>query len=185
VSKPVENHQASLSPERGGDFVRLFAEHHSRILAYIYSLIPNFQDAEDICQKTSLVLWNKFHQVEPDGDFLVWACRVAYLEVRNFRRTAARDRLYFSEELMAVLADDRASELPQAGRRLLALQECMKQLSLGEQELLQHAYSQEQSIQTLAERLGRAVQTVYNRLFRIRRLLFNCVEKRPVTEEAS
>ena len=135
MSKPVENHQASLSPEKGSDFVRLFAEHHSRILAYIYSLIPNFQDAEDICQKTSLVLWSKFHQVEPDGGFLSGPAASPTWRSRSFRRTAARDRLYFSEELMAVLADHRASGLPRAGRRLLALQECTKQLSLGKQEL--------------------------------------------------
>ena len=121
----------------------------------------------------------------PDGDFLVWACRVAYLEVRNYRRTAARDRLQFSDELLAVLAEERPSQLPHVSRRLLALQECMRQLSRGQQELLQHAYSQEQSVQTLAARLGRAVQTIYNRLVRLRRLLFDCVEKRLVTGEAS
>jgi len=184
MSESMET-QPPPPPEEGDRFVRLFAEHHARILAYIYGLIPNVQDAEDICQKTSLVLWRKFHQVEPGGDFLVWACRVAYLEVRNFRRTAARDRLHFSEELIALLAEERPSQLPQAGQRLLALQECVKQLTTGQQELLQHAYSSEQSIQRLAERLGRAAQTVYNRLFRIRRLLFDCVEKRLIAEEAS
>ena len=169
-------------PEDGERFVRLFAENQRRILAYVYSLVPHVQNAEDICQKTSLVLWRKFHQLEPDGDFLAWACRVAYLEVRNFRRTAARDRLRFSDELLAYLAEDRMADLPAAGPRLVALRECVRKLGPPQRELLEHAYSSRGSIAQLAERLGQAAQTVYNRLFRIRRLLFDCVQRRLATE---
>jgi RNA polymerase sigma-70 factor, ECF subfamily len=184
MNEPIDP-QPAPAGEPGSDFVWLFAEHHARILAYIYSLIPNFHDAEDICQKTSLVLWRKFHQVRPDGDFLVWACRVAYLEVCNFRRTAARDRLQFSDELIALLAEERPAQLSQAGRRIKALQHCVQQLTRGQQELLHIAYGEQQSIQIVAQRLGRAVQTVYNRLFRLRRLLLVCVEKQLIAEEPS
>ena len=167
-----------LSPEEAERFLRLFASNQKRILGYIYSLVPHAQNAEDICQKTSLVLWRKFSQFRTDGDFLAWACRVAYLEVRNFRRTAARDRLFFSNELLAYLAEDRMDDLPETNRRLDALRQCVAQLGQGQQTLLQQAYSSEHSIRQLAARLGQAVQTVYNRLFRIRRLLFDCVERR-------
>jgi RNA polymerase sigma-70 factor (ECF subfamily) len=138
-----------------------------------------------LCQKTSLILWRKFYQLEPDGDFLAWACRVAYLEVRNFRRTAARDRLYFSDELLAYLAEDRMADLPNTSHRLTALRGCVKQLDPQQQELLEKAYSSEYSIAQLAERLGQATQTVYNRLFRLRRLLFDCVERRLSAEGQS
>jgi RNA polymerase sigma-70 factor (ECF subfamily) len=175
----------TLSPEDVERFLKLFAENQKRILAYIYSLVPHAQNAEDICQKTSLVLWRKFYQLKPDGDFMAWACRVAYLEVCNFRRTASRDRLYFSDELLAYLAEDRLDDLGETNRRLVALRECVKQLRPPQQELLEKAYSHEYSMRQLAERLGQAVQTVYNRLFRLRRLLFDCVEKRLSTEGQS
>jgi RNA polymerase sigma-70 factor (ECF subfamily) len=175
----------AISPEEGERFLKLFAENQRRILGYIYSLVPHAQNAEDICQKTSLVLWRKFYQLEPDGDFMAWACRVAYLEVRNFRRTAARDRLRFSDDLLAYLAEERLEDLSQSSRRLAALRECVRQLQSPQQELIELAYSNEHSIRQLAERLGQAVQTIYNRLFRIRRLLFDCVENRLVAEEQS
>jgi RNA polymerase sigma-70 factor (ECF subfamily) len=177
-----DNEPRTLSPEEGERFLKLFAENQKRILAYIYSLVPHAQNAEDICQKTSLVLWRKFHQLEPDGDFMAWACRVAYLEVCNFRRTASRDRLYFSDELLAFLAEDRMTDLAQTSRRLTALRECVKQLGSPQQELLEQAYSSEESIRLLAERLGQAVQTIYNRLFRIRRILLDCVQRRLAKE---
>ena len=131
------------------------------------------------------MLWRKFYQLEPDGDFMVWACRVAYLEVCNFRRTASRARLFFSDELLACLAEDRSSDLGETSSRMIALRECVKQLRPPQQELLEKAYSHEHSIRQLAERLGQAVQTVYNRLFRLRRLLFDCVEKRLSAEGQS
>ena len=167
-----------LSPEEGERFLQLFAHHQKLVLAYIYSLVPHAHDAEDLFQKTSLVLWRKFDRFEPEGDFLAWACRVAYLEVCNFRRTASRDRLRFSDELIAYLAEDRTDDLVHTDRRLAALRECVRQLRSPQQELLRHAYAGERSIRQLAERLGLAAQTVYNRLFRIRRTLFDCVARR-------
>ena len=174
---PTRDHQ-QLGPEAGERFVRLFAQNQKRLLGYIYSLVPHAQNAEDICQRTSLVLWRKLHQLQPDGDFLTWACRVAYLEVCNFRRTQARDRLRFSDELLEYLAEDRLGDLDEMNQRLDALHECVKQLKPTQRELIHQAYSSEDSIRQLAERLGKAVQTIYNRLFRIRRLLFDCVERR-------
>jgi len=181
VTQP-DNEPRVLSLEEGERFLRLFGEHQKRILAYIYSLVPHAQNAEDICQKTSLVLWRKFHQLERDGDFMAWACRVAYLEVLNFRRTASRDRLCFSDELLAYLAEERLADLVETNGRLVALRECVKQLGRPQQELLEQAYSTEESIRLLAERLGQAVQTIYNRLSRIRRILFDCVERRLAKE---
>ena len=182
---PTNDEPKPLSPEDGERFLKLFAENQKRILGYIYSLVPHAQNAEDICQKTSLVLWRKFYQLEPDGDFMAWACRVAYLEVCNFRRTASRDRLFFSDELLAYLAEDRLADLAVSNHRLIALRECVKQLGPPQRELLEQAYSHEHSIRQLAERLGHAVQTVYNRLFCLRRLLFACVEKRLAVEGQS
>ena len=48
------------------------------------ALLPNEQDAQDVFQRTSLVLWQKFDQFDSDRDFLPWACGVAHYEVRNF-----------------------------------------------------------------------------------------------------
>ena len=175
----------ALSPEEGERFLKLFGENHKRLLGYVYSLVPHSQNAEDICQKTSLVLWRKFHQLEPNGDFMAWACRVAYLEVCNFRRTASRDRLCFSDELLAYLAEDRLDDLRNVNRRIDALRDCVQLLGRPQQELLHHAYSSGQSVRQLADRLGKAVQTIYNRLFRIRRLLFDCVERRLAEESTA
>ena len=159
-------------------FLKEFALHHDRLFAYLFSLLPHRPDAEDVFQRTSLILWQKFDQWDPSSDFLSWACGVAFYEVRNFIRVASRDRLRFGEALLETLSKDRVATLKQRDDRVAALQECLKKLDQGERELLQRAYVDEESIRELARRDGRAAQTLYNRLNLIRKQLLQCTDLR-------
>ena len=163
-------------------FVQEFARHHERLFAYVYSLLPNRSDAEDVFQRASVTLWQKFDQYEPNTNFLSWACTVAFYETRNFLRVSGRDRLRFSDDLLALMAEERARSLEHRDPRLDALTECMKRLEGTERELLGQAYRDEESIQDLARRDGRAAQTLYNRLNQIRRKLMECVDPRVLPE---
>ncbi|GAB6165122.1 sigma-70 family RNA polymerase sigma factor [Thermostilla marina] len=162
--------------ESTAEFLKLFAAHQQRILSYIFTLLPNEQDAQDVFQKVSLVLWKKFDAFDQDGDFMAWACGVAYYEVRNFLRVSARNRLQFCDELMERLADERSEREQDADRRLEILRECIKELPESEQRLLMQAYGEGRPIRELAEKQGKAPQTLYNRLNLIRRKLFHRVQ---------
>jgi RNA polymerase sigma-70 factor (ECF subfamily) len=169
------------TPESGGPpqyelFVGLFAQVHEGLFDYIFSLLPHYSDAEDVFQRTSIVLWQKFADFRPGSSFLAWACRVAFYEVQNFRRTARRDRLRFNDALLAQLADER--DVAPEGRRLRRdlLLDCIAGLTADQRELLRRAYQGPTSIRQLAEELHRSAQTIYNRLNHIRRALFECVE---------
>lgn len=159
-------------------FLKEFALHHDRLFAYLFSLLPHRPDAEDVFQRTSLILWQKFDQWDPTSDFLAWACGVAFYEVRNFVRVASRDRLRFGEALLETLSKERTAALKRRDDRVAALQECLKKLDQGERELLQRAYVDEESIRELAARDGRAAQTLYNRLNLLRKRLLECSDLR-------
>lgn len=159
-------------------FLKEFALHHDRLFAYLFSLLPHRPDAEDVFQRTSLILWQKFDQWEPTSDFLAWACGVAFYEVRNFIRVASRDRLRFGETLLETLSKERTAALKQRDERVAALQECLKKLDQDERELLQRAYIDDESIRELAARDGRAAQTLYNRLNLLRKRLLECTDLR-------
>ena len=158
-------------------FLQHFAEHHERLLAHIFSLLPHEQDARDVFQKTSLVLWRKFDQFREEGDFLAWACGIAYYEVRNFLRVAGRDRLRFNDDLLKILSEERLKRHERSDRRAQLLVECIKKLRSSDRDLVHEVYSGGRSVKELADQLGRAVQTVYNRLNLIRRRLFTCVQR--------
>ena len=165
------------------EFLEVFACHREQILAYIFSLVPHSADAEDIFQKCSLVLWRKFGEFQRDQAFLPWACGVAAYEVRNYLRTSSRNRLHFDDDLLRQLAEHRTHSLPEYDDRLSALRDCLKRLTVEQRDLIDAAYGRKPTIQEFARATGSAVQTLYNRLGRLRRQLLECVQHKLATED--
>ena len=141
-------------------FVAEFARHRDRLFAYVYSLLPRREDAEDVFQRTSVVLWQKVGTWETGVDFL---------------RVSGRDRLRFGDALLERLAQERAATLATRDERVAALDGCLRALDAAERELVRRAYGDDVSVRALAGESGKAAQTLYNRLNQIRRKLFECV----------
>src|SRR5690606_34393882 len=96
---------ASNNDQRVSEFARLLLESRKRLHAFILTLVPHWDDAEELEQRTAIILWQKFGEYVPGTNFLTWACQVARWEINNYRRTKGRSRLYFSNELMTALAE--------------------------------------------------------------------------------
>ena len=75
------------------------------------------------------------------------------------------------------LASERAGELDQIEPRALALRKCLAKLSADDRELLDRVYSDRDSVDGIAAELGKATQTIYNRLHKLRRQLMDCIER--------
>jgi RNA polymerase sigma-70 factor (ECF subfamily) len=163
--------------DRYEEFLELFARDRERIYAYIFSLLPHHADAEDVFQRCSILLWRKIEQFDRSGDFLAWACGVAFYEVCNFLRVAHRDRLQFDIELVGQLAERRRETLGRDEERQVALRRCLERLQAGDRELIDQVYYGDHSVKELAETTGRAPQTLYNHLSQIRRRLFHCMQR--------
>jgi len=56
--KPASNNEA----ENRKRLMALMTQHQRRIFAYIYTLVPDRYDAEDLLQETSLIICEKFEQ---------------------------------------------------------------------------------------------------------------------------
>ena len=91
--------------QRKVDFAEQLRAAQSRLFGYIHSLVRDLDDADDLFQQTTLILWNKFDDFDRARSFLSWACGVARLEVCNFLRSRGRQRLYFSDDLNLLLAE--------------------------------------------------------------------------------
>ena len=102
----VEGPVAMNHPGDGkAEFASLLRHHQTQLFGYIYSLARDLDDADDLFQQTSLVLWDKFEQFDASRSFINWACGVARYEVLNFLRSRSRNRLYFSDELNLALIE--------------------------------------------------------------------------------
>jgi RNA polymerase sigma-70 factor len=171
--------------DRYEEFLQYFLRDSARIFSYVRSLLPQYADAQDVFQRCSLTLWRHFDQFDSDRLFLPWACQIALNEVRNFRRVAGRDRLLFAEDLIEQLAMTRLKSLDHRHRRSTALRECMVQLKPTDQELVRLVYQDHQPVESIASTTGKAIQTIYNRLSVLRRMLLQCIEKRIAAEDAA
>lgn len=163
-------------------FLVEFTRIRNPLYAYIFSLLPHRDDAEDVFQRTSLILFQKIDQFdeshsESESPFFSWACGVAFYEVKNFLRVASRKRLQFREDLMQQIVDERVESLKQNDQRLPALQSCLQKLQQKDRELLNQAYQTTESIQEIANHSGKAVQSLYNRLNILRRQLAECIQR--------
>lgn len=159
-------------------FVAQLMEHRHRIYAFIAKQLANPADAEDVFQKTSIVLWKKMRDFDATGSFFHWACGIAFNEVRNFLTVQRRSRLHFDVELVELLAEEaeRESELSEA--RLLAMEQCMQRLSVRQQEILRRCYLGTSTITEVAERIGRERGALYKQLARLKEKLLECIRTR-------
>src|SRR5437764_12104285 len=93
---------------RQTEFVERLVRSQARVYAYIVTLLPNRADAEEVFQQTSLALWKKWRQYDPDRDFVRWACGMAHFEVRNFlRKHADKGRVFLSDDVLSEVAQTR------------------------------------------------------------------------------
>jgi RNA polymerase sigma-70 factor (ECF subfamily) len=164
--------------QKRSDFAERLSAHQGVVFGYIYSLVRNLDDADDLFQQTCLVLWDKYDLYDPARSFGAWACGIARFEVSNFLRTRSRKQLYFSDQLNLILAESYAELEPeQLQDRREALAECMKSLRRGDLELLEACYERAARIPEIAREWGRSTQSIHNSLRRIRRGLFECVRR--------
>lgn len=171
------NSKVSVESQRYERFLDLFTADRDGIYGYIFSMLPNHADAEDVFQKCCIVLWRKLDLYVEGSSFLGWARTVAHYEVLNFRRTAQHDRHYFSQELIEQLSQQQQLPQSSASARSDALQGCLQKLGRTDRELLDTLYGSDQSLAELAQATGRAIQTLYNRAAMLRRKLCECVQQ--------
>ena len=168
------------------DFVEMLSRHRGQLFGYIYALVRSLDDAEDIYQETAMVLWSKFREFEPDTNFLGWACAIARYRTANFLKSERRRRRHFSHAVQEELAVLQASINPaDAGLQQEALADCMKRLPDGDRRLVKLCYGSRDSFREVAKRLGRSSQSVYDALSRIRRVLFECIDRTIARDERS
>jgi RNA polymerase sigma-70 factor (ECF subfamily) len=163
--------------EREEEFIELLTRHRHQIFNLIFCMVQSLPDSEDVFQQTTMALWNKFDDFQTGTDFAAWASRVARYRALNFIRSKRRERVLFSEGLIAQLAECRFDSAEMQDARLQALASCREKLSQADQMLLSVCYGGRGTIRESAKLVGRPVGAVYDSLSRIRGALFDCIER--------
>jgi RNA polymerase sigma-70 factor, ECF subfamily len=171
--------------ERHNLFAELITRHQSELYGYIYAVVRNWADTDDLFQSVCLVLWSRFESFRPGTNFFVWARQIAKIKVSDFLRHKQLPS-FITEKLMDVLAEITADP-HEAGAEvyLVALRHCREKLTTADDELLQLRYVEELRTVEIADRLQRLQPSVSRSLNRIRRWLLECVEMELARQEHS
>lgn len=153
----------------------LITRHQRQIFAYIYTLVPDRHDAEDLLQETSLVICEKFDEFTPGTDFVAWACQIAWWRIRYSRQKFARSKVLFDDELLASVAHTAGTLREELDERHEALAACLGKLAKRDRELVLTRYEPGSGVAEAARCTGRSMDAAYKALNRLRRLLHDCV----------
>jgi len=166
-----------IPKDRDERFVKLFAQSEPSLRLFLRSLLPSWEDTDEVLQETSLVLWRKFDSFTEGTEFLRWACMVARFEALKYRRGKARDRHVFSQDIMELIAEEAVEELPDLERERKALEVCLQRLGARERSWVESVYGSNLHIREVAERSGRSAGSLYKALHRVRLGLLECVSR--------
>jgi RNA polymerase sigma-70 factor (ECF subfamily) len=155
--------------------VPLIMRHERQIFAYIYTLLPNRHDAEDILKETCLTIYDKFAEFTQGTDFLAWAMRIAWWKVRAARQKFARSKVIFSDEVMEVVAHTAESMQDENNAMHTALASCLQKLNERDRRMILTRYEPGSGVERAALVSGRSTQAAYKALMRIKQVLHDCV----------
>lgn len=160
------------------EFLRLLGAHERSLFAYVYALAPGWLDAEEVMQRLRIRIWQQFDQYETDKPFDAWARAIAYYLVLAYRKEKSRQREFFAERVLEAVSSQYEKHLEGAQDRNEVLTGCLEKLDARKRELVNAYYSSaKNSSETVAGKLSMTPNAVRQALFRIRKILLECVER--------
>lgn len=172
---------------RGGkrlvEFARLLDDAHRELFGFIFSILQNRADAEDVYQQTTMVLWKKFSEFKPGTNFIAWAIRVAQFEIKDYVKARRRRKVFFSDttlESIAVAYQPEPDDL--RARRLEALAKCLEKLGDRDRRVLKQCYSVNRNYKKIAAAEGKTIAAIYKAVSRIRKALYHCIQQTMAAE---
>jgi RNA polymerase sigma-70 factor, ECF subfamily len=170
--------------DESDDLVALMTECQGRLYSYILTLLGDSNAANDVLQETNVVLWKESRQFVPGTNFKAWSFRIAHFQCMAYRQKQLRDKVMFSDDVIAIMATE-SKELDELyDERARALERCLAQIQPRSREALRLRYAEELAVHDLAKKMNRTPNAVSQLLFRARQWLIDCV-KREVREEVA
>jgi len=149
-----------------------------RLYGFILKRLADHEQALEVLQNTNLVLCRKAGEFRKGSSFAAWAFTIAKFQVMAWRKSESRSRLVFTDEVHELLDREADEEVSDVDRRIPVLKRCLERLREQERSLIQRRYRDGETVQALAQSLGKTVDATGMRLLRIRKRLGDCIRAR-------
>lgn len=179
---PPEESAAGPEPDRVAEFVELYAAHHQRVQFFLMSLMPTADDAAEVLQETSVVLWKKFDTFEPGTDFFAWACKIARYQSLKHRERQRRAARVLDDDVVELIAADASRDKRSFTGARAALTDCLEVLADSDRRMILDRYQPGASVGEMAEARGWTPNRLSKVLAKIRQALLGCIQRRMAIE---
>jgi RNA polymerase sigma-70 factor (ECF subfamily) len=159
-------------------FLTLLGKHEPQLAAYVFSLVSNFADAEDLVQELRLRLWDQFDAYDPNKDFGAWGRTIArYLVLAHWEKQGRTWRNLTSAEFLDAVGRSYEAQGEVLQQRSQALRTCIDKLPAKSRELLMKVYQGRETLQQVAATLGRSYEAIRKNVQRVRQIVRTCITR--------
>lgn len=148
------------------------------VSAYLFSLLPDFHQAEDALQQVAVALVREYDKYDSTRPFLPWALGVARNVALKSRRGAARKAEHpLGETVLAEIQVAFAQDADMWGGIRKALRDCLHKQPAKVLELLRLRYAHDMKPSDVAVQMGLTAGAVRVMLHRAREVLRRCIRR--------
>lgn len=148
------------------------------IAAFVRTLTPDFQQAEEVLQRVAVMLVRKFDEYDPKRPFAAWAIGFAKNEVLYYRRQQATDKHLFDDDLVEKIAITYERLVEEVDPIREALGNCVEELEGRSRRVIELRYGRGLSSGEIAAKMKLSSGAVRVLLHRVRAALRQCIERR-------
>lgn len=158
-------------------FFELFLSAQPRIYGFLYAMIHNRADVEDILQETVTSMWENFDKYQEGTGFSAWGIAIARNEAFNFIKKNSRSRPQLSEDVYNIISELEAQDRTDYTEHAEALEQCCEKLTDKDRKIILLHYKEEISMKKIARMLGRSSTGIYHTMARIHTVLQECISR--------
>lgn len=147
---------------------RILNLYKGRIFSYVYRMVRNYHDAEDITFDTFIKCFKALSRFDTSRRFSTWLFTIAHNTTLDFFRKNNQEYEYFDERHGIV--DDLAEKLEKK-RKMEKIEKALAKLPPLDRELIILFHKEEYSYQEISEIMKIPVTTIKTRLYRARKKL--------------
>lgn len=165
------------------DIVRRF---EGPVRGWVATHCPPGGDCDEVAQKTFIAAFTRLGEFREGTSFSAWLFTIAryqlMTEATRLRRLADYHTRYAPELLDRELERRAAEPAGAVTSRLAHLQACLEALGEPSRRFIDWRYTEEISLQEMADRTGRSIAAVKKQLWLLRQKLQECVEQKIAAE---
>lgn len=174
-----------IKTQNAAAYRELFSRYQKKLFAYIYHLVGNREEAEDILQNVFSKTYKNIDKFDVSRKFSSWIYRIChnesvnYLKRKSKRYTISWDEVSTSKDkLESASSEERPEEMMEHKEIIKEIDDAMEKLSPQYQQILKMRYFQEYSYEDISKILKKPVNTVGTLIKRAKKKLHEVVGER-------